>query len=209
MVSSHGSLRRSAGKALLSFACLTLLGTLSTRAQAQSTIRVPGDRPADSFELEPHLLFTPFAGPDEPSGDGYGLGVRGTVEILPEGFIAKVNDSVVIGFGLDWLHYDGLRGRGYCRHFEYTAEGVPVCVETSAHSTSYVFVPVVMQWNFWLHRQWSVFGEPGVAISHQSGGDFGVVPVFHAGGRFHFNDSVALTLRLGYPSFSLGVSFLF
>ena len=33
------------------------------------------------------------------------------------------------------------------------------------------------------------------------------VPV--VGGRFHFNDSVALTMRLGYPAFSLGVSFLF
>jgi hypothetical protein len=33
--------------------------------------------------------------------------------------------------------------------------------------------------------------------------------VFNAGGRFHFNDSLALTMRVGYPSFSLGVSFLF
>jgi len=193
---------------LLILSCLAVLATLPRRANAQTSIRVPGQRPAYSFELEPHVLLTPFGAPDEPSGDGYGLGVRGTVELLPEGFIPKLNDSVGLGFGLDWLHYDGLNGRGYCRHFEYTPEGVPVCVETSSHSQNYLFVPVVMQWNFWLHRQWSVFGEPGLALSHRSG-DFGVVPVFNAGGRFHFNDSVALTLRLGYPSFSLGVSFLF
>jgi len=188
---------------------LTLLSlSVSGRAHAQSSIRVPGQRPAYAFELEPHLLLTPFSAPDEPSGDGYGLGVRGTIEIARDGFIPKLNDSVGIGFGLDWIHYDGLSGRGYCRHFEYTAQGVPVCVETSAHSSNYIYIPVVMQWNFWLHRQWSVFGEPGLALSHRTG-DFGVVPVFMAGGRFHFNDSVALTMRLGYPSFSLGVSFLF
>jgi len=196
------------GHVLVALSSFALLCCVTHRAHAQSTIKVPGKRPAYSFELEPHALLSPFDAPEDPSGGGYGLGVRGTIEIAPEGFIPKLNDSVGIGFGLDWIHYSGLSGRGYCRRFEYTPQGVPVCVETSAHSSNYLFVPVVMQWNFWLHRQWSVFGEPGLALTHRSG-DFGVVPVFNAGGRFHFNDSVALTMRLGYPSFSLGVSFLF
>lgn len=183
-----------------------LVLSLADRAHAQSSIRVPGQRPKYAFELEPHLLLTPFGAPDVPSGDGYGLGVRGTIEVAPDGFIPKLNDSVGIGFGLDWIHYNGAAGRGYCWQFEYTAQGVPVCVETSP--PNYIFVPVVMQWNFWLHRQWSVFGEPGLALYHRSG-EFGVAPVFMAGGRFHFSDSVSLTMRLGYPSFSLGVSFLF
>jgi hypothetical protein len=29
------------------------------------------------------------------------------------------------------------------------------------------------------------------------------------GGRYQFNDRIALTLRVGYPTFSLGTSFLF
>ena len=194
--------------ALLTLSGFALLLSVTGRAQAQSSIRVPGQRPRYSFELEPHVLLTPFEAPDVASGEGYGLGVRGTIEIAPEGFIPKLNDSVGIGFGLDWIHYDGLGGRGYCRSFAYPAHGIPVCVETSAHSSNYLFVPVVMQWNFWLHRQWSVFGEPGLALTHGLG-DFGVVPVFSAGGRFHFNERVTLTARLGYPSFSLGVSFLF
>jgi hypothetical protein len=33
--------------------------------------------------------------------------------------------------------------------------------------------------------------------------------VFYAGGRWHFADYAALTLRVGYPTFSAGVSFLF
>ncbi len=205
VVSSGRLLRR----ALLTLCCAALALGVARPAHAQSTIRVPGQRPAYRFELEPHVLFAPFEAPDNPSAEGYGLGLRGTLELAPEGFIPKLNDSVGIGFGLDWIRYSGQGGRGYCLRFESTPQGVPVCVETSAHSSSYVFVPVVMQWNFWLQRKWSVFGEPGLALSHRSGGDFGVVPVVAAGGRYHFNDSVALTRRLGYPSFSLGVSLLF
>jgi len=209
MFGGHVSPGRLARRTLVSLSAIALVVGVTGRARAQSTIRSPGQRPPYVFELEPHLILTPFDAPDDPSGDGYGLGARGTIEILPEGFISNLNDSVGIGFGLDWVHYGGQGGRGYCRNFSYTPQGVPVCVEGSNHSSNYVFVPVVMQWNFWLHRQWSVFGEPGLAVSHRSDGDFGVVPVFNAGGRFHFNDSVALTLRLGYPYFSAGVSFLF
>lgn len=32
--------------------------------------------------------------------------------------------------------------------------------------------------------------------------------VLYAGGRYHFTDDIALTMRIGYPTFSLGVSFL-
>ena len=209
MVFGVVSVGRVLRSALFTLICCAFASSVADRAHAQSTVRAPGQRPAYSVELEPHVLLTPFEAPDNPSSEGYGVGVRGTVELAPEGFIPKLNDSVGIGFGLDWIRYDGQGGRGYCLRFEYTPQGVPVCVETSAHSSSYMYIPVVMQWNFWLHRQWSAFGEPGLAVFHRSGGDFGAVPVFNVGGRFHFNDSLALTLRLGYPSFSLGVSFLF
>ena len=186
-----------------------LTSTWANPARAQSVLRVPGLRPNYAVELEPHLLLSPFDAPDDPSGDGYGFGARATIEVAPEGFIQNLNDSVGIGLGLDWVHYDALRGRGSCERFATTAGGVPVCVETSAHHSSYLFVPVVMQWNFWLHRRWSVFGEPGLALTHRTEGSFGVSPVFSAGGRYHFSDSVALTARVGYPTLSLGISFLF
>lgn len=67
-------------------------------------------------------------------------------------------------------------------------------------------VPVVMQWNFWLSQNWSVFGEPGGLI------DFGKKPkphpAFYAGGRFHFTERITLTMRVGHPTASIGVSFL-
>ena len=88
--------------------------------------------------------------------------------------------------------------------------------------------PVVLQWNFYVARRWSVFGEPGLYIWHGSysaptyncalpgqtvctvsyGSDTGIGPAFWVGGRFHFSDSASLTLRLGYPDFlTVGVSF--
>lgn len=69
-----------------------------------------------------------------------------------------------------------------------------------------VLVPLVLQWNFWLSQHWSVFGEPGVAIG--SGTDTVLWPAFFAGGRFLFTDRIALTMRIGYPEVSVGVSFL-
>jgi hypothetical protein len=36
----------------------------------------------------------------------------------------------------------------------------------------------------------------------------GIQPALYVGGRYHFSESVALTMRLGFPTVSVGVSFL-
>src|SRR5450432_3423818 len=115
-------------------------------AHAQATIKQPGQRPAYRVELEPHLLVTPFDSPDAPSDGGYGVGMRATIELLPDGFLPTLNDSVGIGFGLDWVHYSLAAYRGGCLRFEPTAQGVPVCVDAGGGSASYLYLPVVMQW---------------------------------------------------------------
>jgi hypothetical protein len=152
-----------------SSALLTVwLGTSWALAD-QSTIKLPGAHPDYSFEAEPHLLVAPF--------DDFrpGVGFRGTIELVDNGFVSSINNTVGLGFGADWSR----------DHFR---------------------VPVVMQWNFWLSRNWSVFGEPGGLV------DFGdktrFHPAFYAGGRFHFTDRVSLTMRVGHPTASVGVSFL-
>jgi hypothetical protein len=68
-----------------------------------------------------------------------------------------------------------------------------------------IFVPVTFQWNFWLTNHWSLFLEPGVGFAIH-GGDV-LDPILMLGGRYHFTDKVALTLRLGYPALSIGASF--
>jgi hypothetical protein len=144
-------------------------------ADEHSVIKNPGDHPSYIFEAEPHAILG-FAGPFENAAS-VGLGFRGTINIA-DGFVRSINDSVGIGFGLDF----GFEGDGR------------------------VFVPIVLQWNFWLTTHISVFGEPGIAFGN--GPDQNVFPAFFAGARFHFTERIALTVRLGYPDVSVGVSFL-
>lgn len=184
---------------------------LSSSAFAQSTIRSRGARPSYGVELEPHLLATPFSPPGIGTGEGFGIGARGTFEIVGDGFISSINDSVGIGVGLDWIHYDGsdVSAGGVCARVEQAPGGIPVCVEV-ASDTDYLWIPVVLQWNFWLHQKWSAFGEPGVAIRLDDMDELHLSPfVLFVGGRYHISDEVTLTLRLGYPAFSFGASFLF
>jgi hypothetical protein len=142
------------------------------------TIKHPGDHPDYVFEAEPHALIG-FAGPFDDHGGHFGAGFRGTFVIVSNGFVKTINNSIGISFGADLFTENTL------------------------------FLPVAMQWNFWLSRHWSVFGEPGIGLALQ---DFQaknnvVNPILMAGGRYHFNDNIALTLRIGYPAVSFGVSF--
>ena len=198
-------------RALLVVVVLALFMALPSSAFAQSTIRSRGARPSYGVELEPHLLATPFSPPGVGTGEGFGLGARGTFEIVGDGFISTINDSVGIGVGLDWIHYDGsdVEAGGVCARVEQAPNGIPVCVEV-ASDTDYLWIPVVLQWNFWLHRKWSAFGEPGIALRLDDMDEFHLSPfVLFVGGRYHISDKVTLTLRLGYPAFSFGGSFLF
>ncbi|HEX6763867.1 MAG TPA: hypothetical protein VF103_00280 [Polyangiaceae bacterium] len=63
-----------------------------------------------------------------------------------------------------------------------------------------------MQWNFWFTEHWSAFGEPGIAFDTHD--HLHLWPSFGAGGRYAFTDRFTLTLRLGFPVSSVGLSFL-
>jgi hypothetical protein len=165
------------------------------------------------FELEPHLLL----GPDPPGpgvGSGVGIGVRGSVVVAPDGFIRNVNDSVAVGVGLDFGHYTGswaIQGyRDQCLHFEPGPNDTAICTEVTSNggTYNYVYVPVVMQWNFWFTRRWSAFGEPGLNFYFLGNHGFSASPAAYVGGRFQIADRITLTARLGYPAFSFGVSFM-
>jgi hypothetical protein len=191
-----------------------LLGVLDARpSRAQSTIRSPGEHDPSRFELEPHVVLGPFDPPGGGAGVGVGGGFRAGFQILQAGFVPTINDSVAIGVGADFLHYGGHRAvdRGTCTRFASGPNGTIVCVEVSQAGgpSNYAFFPIVLQWNFWLTRHWSLFGEPGLSLYWSDYRSVGVVPNFFGGGRYRFNDNVALTFRLGYPSFTLGLSILF
>ncbi|MGD0674916.1 MAG: hypothetical protein ABSC94_05820 [Polyangiaceae bacterium] len=180
-------------------------------AAAQSTILNPGDRPPHLIELEPHFGLGVFDPPGDGTGGGVGFGFRASFEAIHNGFVPTINDSVSIGIGADFAHYggNGVAAPGACTLYAPGPAGTNVCVRVSqtGGSSNYLFFPLVMQWNFFLSPAWSVFGEPGLALYSVDDGSSGVVPVFDFGGRFHFNDRVTLTLRLGYPTtLAIGVS---
>jgi hypothetical protein len=202
---------------LVLFAVLVAVGLGARSARAEDLIiKRPGDHPTYSVEIEPHLtlaFFIPTAG-----SSGVGLGGRFTIPIVRNGFIPSINNSVGIGFGLDWISYNGC----------YRRWGNPY----SCPNFQAFVLPVVMQWNFFLSTHWSVFGEPGLAIHVNSYGDCvdfyydnrgGRVPyacgsapgrvgldpfILFVGGRYHFSETVALTMRIGWPYASIGVSFM-
>ena len=108
----------------------------------------------------------------------FGVGFRGTFILSDSGFIPRVNDTVGLGVGIDWTH------------------------DTT-------WVPIVLQWNFWVSRHWSVFAEPGVALRWRNQFEtLGPDPTLYGGARWQFAPGVTLTMRVGYPAFALGFSFL-
>ncbi len=192
-------------------------------AGAASTIKIP-DPPRYSVEIEPKLNLS-YLFWNRYGGDAWGPGVRFTIPLMSPGFVKTINDSVGIGFGLDLMHYDGYNGYygwyGYCRGNPGRCPGYYVGYDTSFWA---VQLPVVMQWNFWLTEKWSVFAEPGLTIRHAFYDDYAwcnpayyggacspdrtnLYFTFYAGGRFNFNDTFALTMRIGHPvDFSIGLS---
>jgi hypothetical protein len=200
---------------LLAF-CVLGLGMAWPRdasAQEQPIIKNAGDHARYSVEIEPHFA-TSFISPLGGS-NGLGLGGRFSIPILNNGFIPNINNSIAIGFGVDWLHYNGCY-----RQYAYWGCG---------NINSFWF-PGVMQWNFYFTERWSAFGEIGAAMYYANWGDdcwvytapngqrsticgnspshFNADFVFQIGGRFHASEKVAITARIGYPYFSIGVSFL-
>jgi hypothetical protein len=194
-------------------ACVLL--ALAGAADAREGLIIRDARtPMDyGVEIEPHLVFG-SAPPGRGAGSGAGIGLRASVVLSPDGFLRGVNDSVAIGFGLDFGHYAaryGLNGyRDECLHFEPGPAGTAVCTDVTSNggSYNYVFVPVVMQWNFWLTERFSAFGEPGLSLYHIGNYGFALSPALYLGGRLRLADRITLTARIGYPTLALGVSFM-
>lgn len=206
--------------ALVGSALAALLTLTASPSEAAGIIKNPGQHPNYSVELEPHGLLgwnNYWWG-----GTGYGLGMHAVIPFLDNGPISKINNNMGIGFGLDWVHYEtdswyygncGRLGPGFVNY-------------CNAYGNSFIF-PVYVQWNFFLTEVVSVFGEPGFALAHHtfsldypggcpvnfgyygcSSSHFGPMFYFEGGARFLFGDTVGLTVRIGYPFLTVGVSIL-
>lgn len=165
---------------------LTLAIGLPATAQGQSILKQPfgGQRP---YQLDVHAGFAYV-------GSGLAAGARFGIPIVHNGFIKSINNSIYINFGAD-LYF-----------IEYG----------HSHSVG-LGIPINLHWEFYFTPKWSAFGEvgpnifihPGIFKGHGwawSGKHWFSVA---AGGRYFLNDSMALTLRVGNPYTSFGVSFFF
>lgn len=154
-------------------------------------IKNPNDHPDYRAELEPHgnlilwhryynRRYARYRDFGDPEG---GAGFRATIEIADPAFIPKLNNTVGITFGIDATS---------CR---YCRDDVTI------------WLPVGLQWNFFLTDKWSVFADLGLAPRTDGFDSIYFDFMAMVGGRYHFNDTVALTMRIGYPFVSVGASF--
>jgi hypothetical protein len=156
-----------------------------------------------------------WAGAPGPSDEGFGVGFRASIPLFSNGPVSRINNNMAITFGLDWAH-----GSHPCGPVRPGWEGA-WAYDCSLDS---FWVPVALQWNFFLTEVISVFGEPGLALAHYrwdhwqhcwapgycdpDGNETRLKPVLWGGARFLVSDSIGFTVRLGYPSITAGVSLL-
>ncbi len=155
--------------------------------------------PPYPIEIEPHFAF----GAENVYGaTGLGAGLRVSIPLI-FGHLGQVPDNLAIGFGGDILHYDN-------------------CYYGNDCGANYLMLPAVAQWNVFVARRVSLFAEgglfvykgffngcgPGDGPGCSPPSDFGVLPTVAVGARIHIGDNVSFVARLGYPTITLGVSFL-
>lgn len=197
---------------------LGLVALLASSGTAHAQIRNPGAHSHYDAEVEPHLVWQ-WDNTGWWADEGIGVGLRVTIPLVHNGPIETINNSMGIGFGLDWAHFGnacwvGGPFRQQIRGWDY-----------GDCSMNDFWLPVVWQWNFFFSDSVSALFEPGLAIEHTrwsgslcsgSGGSFcdydnsdtSLRFVLWIGVRFHLSDDFALVLRLGTPSLQFGPSFL-
>ena len=177
--------RRRVWPPALAFAALLVLTSWSKDSHA-SYVGTPytGERPG-LFDLHVGLTYYDI---------GMASGGRFGIPIVDNGFIKTINNAVYITLGADF----------YLVRYRDQPHGA-------------LGVPINLHWEFYFSEKWSVYGEAGVNIYFHPSlfqGDGWTGSVQHwiagsAGGRFHINETVALTLHLGTPYSAFGVLFKF
>ncbi len=172
--------RRTVGR----FLAVSFIVTLGGReAQAQFPIvKRPGDHPSYVFEAQPELVLV-FG---KAIKDGPGLGFRGSIPIMHNGFIGGLNNQPAISFGVS---------------------------HSPAFKKAAFYAPLVLQWNFYVLTRWSVFGEAGgFVVFGDPERDAHLEFASMVGARYHLSADMAITGRVSVPQMpaaSIGMSFFF
>src|SRR5262245_31322279 len=100
------SIRRALRLALATAAGSALFAVAAPARADGSTIRLPGQHPRYAFEAEPHGIVSFWGVPGPADGTGLGVGFRGSIVLVDNGFVPTINNNVAISFGVDWVHFD-------------------------------------------------------------------------------------------------------
>lgn len=180
------------GLALLSFVALGAARASVVHAQRGTVdINTPhtGGRP---LQLELHGGFNWW-------GVGAVTGVRIGIPLMANGFVDSINNAVYLNFGADfyWQRWRRCGGRN-C--WDYGPA---------------LGLPITLHWEFYFNENWSAFVELGFQVFFHprfwNDGVYDVVGehwfVGQVGGSYHVNDWFLLTLRVGVPYVSFGITF--
>jgi hypothetical protein len=189
-----------------SMVALVAAAWLFAPGHAHAQINSSGRHPHYSAELEPHLVWQ-WTGDEAAVDDGVGIGFRASIPLMQDGPVPSINNNLAISFGLDWAHFSGCAWYG----------------PNDACGEDDFWVPVTLQWNFFLSPVVSVFPEFGLGFRDAifnydygttrcdgracRGSVLEVHPVLWFGARFRVIEPMAIVVRLGTPSLTLGVSF--
>lgn len=169
----------------------------SGRSSSSGNSRVYIDRPhrgSRPFQLDVHGGFAWW-------GLGLASGVRFGIPLVENGFVESINNAVYLNFGVDfyWIRWR-CRNMG-CQDWDY--------------NVGFGF-PITLHWEFYFTDNWSAFAEIGGQLFIHprwiSDGSFewrepGAWFVWTIGGSFHVNEWFLLTLRVGSPYISFGITF--
>jgi hypothetical protein len=186
MTSAYSNFRTvksaSIGLAAVAVICIAMM----SRPGHASYVGTPfeGERPR-LFELHVGMAYYDF---------GMASGGRFGIPLVDNGFIPRINNAVYLSLGADFFlvkYHDEPHGA--------------------------LGIPIALHWEFYFTEKWSAYGEAGINIFFHPSlfqGDGWTRSPQHwiagsVGGRYHINETVALTLHLGNPYSSFGVLFKF
>lgn len=156
--------------------------------------------PRYAAEIEAHGTFAAF----DSFFVGLGGGVRVTVPIWSHAPFTRIDDDLGFGVGLDVVRYGA---------YEPNGNGRPPSLALVAY-----YLPLYLQWNVWMGARASVFVEPTLMWRFADYIDncgtlpcaatTRFMPTGSLGLRFRIVDHAALTIRIGWPTASIGASWL-
>ncbi len=175
----------------LTLVSASLVEVPSAHADHQIDRPFTGNRP---FQLDFHGGLAWY-------GFGFAGGGRFGIPIVQNGFVPSLDNAVYLNFGFDFYYVDDFwcHGLGCDRAYRFA-----------------MGFPIALHWEFYFNDTWSAFAELGLQVYlppsffHRGSFDYredaGAWVIAAVGGSLHLGEVLALTLRVGNPYISFGIT---